>query len=358
MLDFITEQEDLWQRLQRAEKPVVLYGMGDGADKIMKVCAAYGIPIADVFASDEYVRGHSFRGYEVLRFGDVLKKHGRCIVLLAFGSADSRLIERFEWMRRHTEFYAPDVPVIGGGLFNAAYVREHASELRSAYELMADEQSRRVFAATVNYKLSGKIDYLQQVTTPKAEVYTSLLNVDEREVFVDLGAYDGDTIEEFLQYTKGQFESILAAEPDPKNYQKLLQHIEKAGWKRVIPINLGIWSGKDTLSFQGKAGRNSALGENGGIQVPVDSIDHILQDRCPTLIKMDVEGAEYRALEGAAETIRRHHPNWMISAYHRNEDLFALPLLLHRLDQDCSIYLRHHPYIPAWETNLYAAARR
>ena len=79
---------DLWRYLQsQAGRPILLWGMGDGADKVLDVCAEYGIAAADVFASDGFVRGQSFRGRRVLSFGEARATYGDCmIVLLAFGS--------------------------------------------------------------------------------------------------------------------------------------------------------------------------------------------------------------------------------------------------------------------------------
>ena len=69
---------------------------------------------------------------------------------------------------------------------------------------------------------------------------------------------------------------------------------------------------------------------------------------------MDVEGAEREAIWGASRTISRFGPMLMISLYHRNEDIFELPILISRLNPKYKLYIRHQLYIPAWETNLYA----
>ena len=87
------------------------------------------------------------------------------------------------------------------------------------------------------------------------------------------------------------------------------------------------------------------------------ALDSVLDGRPCTLIKMDVEGAEREAICGAAQTIRRYHPRLNIAAYHRGADFFQLPLLVHGLCPSYRLYLRHHPYVPAWDTNLYAAEK-
>ena len=71
------------------------------------------------------------------------------------------------------------------------------------------------------------------------------------------------------------------------------------------------------------------------------------------LLKLDVEGAERMALEGARHTIEKYQPRISLSAYHRSEDLYELPLLLRDMCADVRLGMRHHPYVPAWETNFY-----
>ena len=113
---------DLWNKLKtEADKgrPVLLYGMGNGADKILTVCEAYGIPVADFFASDGFVRGHSFHGKVVLSFAEAQEKHGKenMIVLLSFASSRPEVLETIQRVADTCETYIPDVPVCGTELF-------------------------------------------------------------------------------------------------------------------------------------------------------------------------------------------------------------------------------------------------
>ena len=84
------------------------------------------------------------------------------------------------------------------------------------------------------------------------------------------------------------------------------------------------------------------------------ALDSVLAGAPCTILKLDVEGAEREALCGAAQTIARCKPRLNVACYHRNEDLYALPLLVHELNPEYEIFLRHHPYVPAWDINLYA----
>ena len=88
-----------------------------------------------------------------------------------------------------------------------------------------------------------------------------------------------------------------------------------------------------------------------------DALDNIINEKI-TFIKMDIEGAEKKAITGAENLIKRYKPKLYICAYHRNEDAFALPILIKSICPDYKIYYRHHPYIPAWESNFYCIAEK
>lgn len=351
MLSFITERKSCWEMLALEKRPIYIYGMGNGADKIFEVFEQYKIKAKGVFASDEYVRGHSFRGYKVKKYSEVCEEEEDFVIVLAFAAGYDSLIEKImEYDRRHT-LYAPDVPIEGGGLFTYEYCEEHKEEINEVYNMLADDFSKKVFADTINFRISGKIKYLTGVTTPKSEVYTDIIKPDTDEVYVDLGAYNGDTVAEFLEFTGGRYQRIYALEPDNRNFKKLSLSVE--GKENIEIFNCAAWSEDTELLFADRAGRQSAVSTTGKSK-PARCVDSILQGSLASIIKMDVEGAEEEAINGAKYTIKNYHPKLMISLYHRNRDIFYLPLMVKKLNPDYRLYIRHQPYIPAWETNLYA----
>ena len=354
MIDFITEKINCWDRIRKDTKPIYLYGMGDGAVKIMSVFRRYGIEIKGIFASDDFVRGHYFAGYKVMKLSEVEEIEDDFSVVLAFAAGYDDLVERIiNISRRHT-LYVPDVPVIGSGIFTLEYCKDHEEELETAYSLLADEQSKNVFASIVNFKISGDIKHLENITTPREEIYKKIIKPNLNEHYVDLGAYNGDTIKEFMEITKSRYVRIYGVEPDKKNFRKLERAFSEKGGIELY--NSAAWCTDTELPFSSKAGRNSSLSNMGATSemTSARSVDSILKGREASLIKMDVEGAEREALWGCSQTIMRYKPRLMVALYHRTEDIFELPILINKLNPKYKLYIRHQLYIPAWETNLYA----
>ena len=344
------KEENVCDFLIKDGKPVMIYGMGNGAEKIISTLNTYQITVSEIFASDEFVRGHSFLGYKVLKYSEVCEKYDDFNVVLAFATHLENVIENIKKINSEHKVFAPDVPVAGGGLFTREYVKEHNDDFDFVYEHLADEKSKKDYIDILNFKVSGKVDYLLNSFCDKESIYRNILKLNDSESIVDLGAYDGDTIREFTAYTKGKYNKIIALEPDAKSYKKLIKNT--AEMKNLETYNMGAWNEKDTLIFAKEQSRNSHISAS-GVPVKVTDIDSLID--CPvTMIKMDIEGSEMKALGGAKRIIKTYLPKLYVCAYHRNEDLFALGKKILSLNDKYKLYFRHSVYIPAWESNFYA----
>ena len=343
------KEQGLWERLKANSLPVLLYGMGNGADMIIEELEKLNIHFADTFASDGFVRGQLFHGKKVLSLSQAEEKYGEFIILTTFAVHDEKTLEFLKELSKKHRLYSPTVPIAGKGLFTLDYIAKNEERFDRAYSLLADEKSKKTFLDVLNFKVSGKPEYLFACRSEKDEVYRNILKLSKKESIVDLGAYDGDTIREFLHFTGGEYRRIFAFEPDEKNFKKLAKKTE--GMSALSLFNLGAWDKKETLHFEKKAGRSSHKSET-GVPINFDSVDNVITEPV-SFIKMDIEGAEKKALDGAKETIKKYKPKLYVCAYHRNEDFFALPEKILSLNPDYNIFLRHHPYIPAWETNFY-----
>lgn len=354
MLSFMQETATVWENLQQATKPIVLYGMGNGADRILDKCIGEHIPVAGVFASDEFVRGQVFRSYPVLTYPQALEKWGDFVVVIAFASEDPQILARFFGLAAKHETYAPHVAVFHGDeLVSKEWLTNNEERLQAVYAGWEDEASRQVMADALNYKLSGKMQYLKHVTARKHDLQ-ELFDFSPQESYADLGAYNGDTITEFLELTGGVYQHVYALEPDKKNFQKLKNYVEQEQLGQCTLVNKAIWSTSGTKQFYQRGGRMSSLGEAGKIPIDVVSLDEVVGQQPLSYIKMDVEGVEYQALMGAAQVLLRCQPKLFVAAYHHDNDFLVLPETIKMLNPEYKLYLRRHPYVPCWELNILA----
>ncbi|MCX4255879.1 MAG: FkbM family methyltransferase [Oscillospiraceae bacterium] len=351
MLDFITEKTDCWDYLKSTDLPVFIYGMGDGALKIMSVFERYGIPLAGFFASDEFVRGHTFQGHLVHTLSQIETLIDDFVIVLAFAAGYQSLYDRINEIAKRHILLAPDVPVAGETLFTYKYCQKNAEKIQSVYDMLADEKSRQTYADVINFKISGKIEYLNRCTSPKEEIYGRIIYLGENEIFADLGAYNGDTAAEFMSACNNNFCHLYAFEPNPKNFRKLTKNLPESD--KITLFNAAAGRESGTVKISANEGRMSRAGGSGKtVEIPIVPLDEAVPESV-TVLKLDVEGGEREAIMGARRHIEKG-AKILCSLYHRSEDMFDLPLLIKSINPELKFYIRHQLYIPAWETNLYA----
>ncbi len=356
-----TENSCLWQRLSEEKRPIFLYGTGNGADKILDICINKQIPIEGVFASDGFVRSRSFREMPVQSLSAIEAAYGNdFIALLAFGTILPEVWENIQKIGQRHTLLIPEVPLFGGELFDFAYYTKHLPELEKAYSLFEDAPSKELFEDMVAFRLTGNPAFLQR-TENTLETLQKLFKHKKIRTVLDCGAYTGDSARLFAKALHPN--EILAAEPDPKTYQKLCRYAKEEAAYSILPIHAAISSRDGETEFIAAGSRASGAGENMGGRakrrmkaqtIPCRTIDTLMSGNDTVdLIKLDVEGAEEEALAGASVTLRTQCPALAVSLYHRTGDLFALPLMLRDLYPDATFYLRRPPCIPAWDLTLY-----
>ena len=343
---------DIWTYLKICEKTIVVYGMGNGADKITDELERRGMKVSAYFASDDFVRGQSFRSLRVMTFREIVENFEDFVILIAFASSLPDVMARMYALDADYEVYAPDVPVVGGAVFDREFYLAHAEEFSQVRKLLADQESIDIYDAMLMYKLNGRLDFLKRGTSSYERVLTHPMRCERYLACADLGAYNGDSVREFIAHFPN-LERIVSLEPDRRNFKKLTRFVEDNALSFVECHNCAAFSYNGEMAFSQSGNRNARAGE-GKDTVAVRTLDSILAGRSVDYIKYDVEGSEYEAILGSAETIKRYRPDLLVSLYHRNEDMFRLPLLLQKINPNYRFYIRRFPYVPAWDLNLYA----
>ena len=359
--------EDFWTLIKREERPIVLYGMGNGADKLIKRLADLGKEVSDFFASDGFVRGQSFHGKTVLSLADICGKYEDFVILVSFGSHLSTVVDFVYGLSRRYSLYIPDMPLAEEIYFDAAFYREHYADIVRAYALLEDEASKRVFAAAVWYKLTAAPAWLSSSVYDTDE--KTLCGFPSMKAAVDVGAYRGDTLKELMALAP-QLNTVYAVEPDEKNFKRLesaaASYADRAS---IYCIHAAAWCEDGELLLDASGNRNTSLATREANSasykhktklVKTSKIDTITQGRQRIdYIKYDTEGVEREALLGSAETIKSSMPTLLVSAYHKSEDVFSLILLLEKMaPSGYRFYLRRRNCIPLWDLNLIAIERK
>jgi len=237
-------------------------------------------------------------------------------------------------------------------------VVEQASDVLKAFDLWADAGSQREYVAQLRWRLFFDVDGLGVPDVRTIYFPPDLLRLHDQEAFVDCGAFDGDTLRQFLTVSGGAFRRYTAFEPDPDNSAQLrevVQALPADVRERIDVVNAAVAASRGRVSFAAGGGPASHLG-GGDLEVDTVTIDDYLAGEGVTFIKMDIEGAEPDALRGAARHIRDDAPVLAVSCYHRQDHLWSIPLQIASMRDDYAFFLRPHD-LEAWDLVCYAIPR-
>jgi len=229
-------------------------------------------------------------------------------------------------------------------------------------DILEDERSREIMFTLIKNWFDFNVDEVgyEEIFTYDQYYPTGIIKLSEKEVFVDVGAYNGDTIFDFLKRTNNKFDSILAFELDKKNFKEMESAVDKLDIKlkkKIRLYNLGLLDEEKNVYYEtGGSGMQSTF--INVINTASDSgktvrLSDVIKDEKVTFIKMDIEGSEPQALSGSEEIIKKQKPKLAICVYHKPEHLWEIPLYLKKIVPEYKIYFRHHTPLE-YETVCYA----
>ena len=349
MFKQLLETESCWEFLKNTSLPIAIYGTGNGADRVFHEFDRLGATVSAVVASDGFVRNRTFHGFEVKAVSQLESEIGNFVIALCFASPLPEVIKNIKYLALKHKIIMPSVPVFGDNIFNKDFLKNNLEKVEKAYNSLADEHSKNVFESIIKFQITGNLDYCFDCESDK-DVAFEILNLGDSESFLDLGAYRGDTVQEFLRYAKS-YEKIVAVEPDKRTFKKLQINCENL--ENCTLLNNAIWSKNCTLHFDDNKGRGGSA-KTEGVEIPSINVDFITEKYGQfTYMNIDVEGAEKELLEGAKATLKQQKPKLCMAVYHRSEDIFDLINQVKSINPDYKIFLRHHPHISFWDTNIY-----
>lgn len=247
----------------------------------------------------------------------------------------------------------------------ALVYKRNFEQLRFVHDhLLSDSGSRETYQAVIRRNIFHNDQYAQDIWCDYQYFALPQFNrVSPKTVFVDCGAYVGDTLEEFVRRNNSGFKRYIAFEPAQPLFHAMSLRAARLCAEncidehRIILENKGVGKAEGTLTLTVnsaiKSGSSTSVSGE-GVDVPVVPLNQYFSrsDDRVTCIKADIEGAEYDMLMGAKELIQRDRPNLAISIYHDIHDLFRIPLLIHEFVPEYKMAVRHHSVSDS-ETILY-----
>ncbi len=360
MINFLEKTPSMWEELKNEKLPIVLYGMGDGAVKLLEILDSLGLECSGVFASDDFVRGQSFMGFKVKKLSELEEELGDFVVLTAFATRLDEVIDNFKRIALAHKTKIPDINVSGNHLelFDKEFINKHSKELSNVFDAL-DDYGKSFFGLLTEYKYTGEISCLDKIEELRLSA-TLPYAPSAISSFADFGAYTGDTIIEALN-TYPNLKKAVGYEPDPKSYKKLVTNTERLGIK-VYTFNALVWNQECELTLRSGGSMNTIIENN------VLMSENLQKKKCalvnaltgdnslpfiPDLIKMDVEGCEVEAILGCREIISKHKPILRISVYHNHQDLFRIFNTVSKINPDYKFTLSQKcKYVPAWDVEL------
>jgi FkbM family methyltransferase len=221
---------------------------------------------------------------------------------------------------------------------------EQADRVLRAAEIWADDASREEYLAQIRLRALGDPSGLSQPAQQESYFLDGVFDAEPGDVFVDCGAFDGDTIRSFI--ARGHlFDRIEAIEADSHSFARLAEYVSTLDadlHNRIRLHHCAVGSHRGSVRFEDTGKVDSKVSDRGSIVVDMVPLDVMFASKPVSMIKMDIEGGEFDALLGAQRVIQRDRPILAICVYHCQQDIWRLPLLMRRLCPDYRMYLKSY----------------
>ncbi len=354
------------ENLLKPNKSVMIYGAGNCGKDVQRVLLGHGVSI-EGFLDTKMPHGTSIQGTPVFHPDDKdigPAQRAQVQVIIAIFNRETSIVSIQEFLRKlgyehlttFLEFHRCCADELGDRfwLTSPSFYDSRMQDIMNGLDVWHEEKSRSLYTSMLKMRRDADCSCALPLTTEGIYFDDEFPRWKTPMRFIDCGSFDGDTLIA-LKKAYGTVQSIAAYEPDLNNFSKLCSLLKSDGTfaEKAVLYPCGVWSHTTQLNFTSESAESSHLSSGGSHRVQCVSLDETLHGFDPTLIKMDIEGAEPEALEGAIDTIRKSRPGLAISVYHRPDHLWKIPLLVKQWDIDYKLYLRIYGY-SGFDAVLYA----
>lgn len=341
MYQFNTQNNFIQRLLNRKNphNPLYLLGAGYCAEYTYNTLKKYNIAVKGAFTTDNKKISNSL--FDVYTYNELLEKEPSFDTIIAYNRmCDDCYPYSNAVLERKGEIFDIGALFFNNGFWNENFIKENLPKLKDTFNLLEDEYSKKVFNAYAKARFEGDLSKLIELST-SPQFFNDIVSYKNDHTLLDCGAFDGDTIEEFLLACNNQYKHIYAFEPEDLNYEKLSHKFGSNS--QITLLKKGTWNKSTTLSFSDHD-KASKVVEESEYKIEVIALDEISYDFLPgkLIIKADIEGSELEMLKGAKNLIANEKPQLAVCVYHRHDDLITIPQFIHSLRKDYKFYLRHH----------------
>ena len=233
-----------------------------------------------------------------------------------------------------------DLPIPYLNTFKADY-EVNRSFYDNLKDILEDKKSKDLLENIIKFRIHGHLNAMDEYeVNVKTQYFEDFLIFKPGSTFIDVGGYDGNTSIEFIKRCPN-YGQIYIFEPSEINYKSVLKNL--GSYPNITVIRKGLSDSKQKLNFSDQLGSKSGVTKDGNVFIEVDQLDKILpKDVDVNFIKMDIEGSEANALNGATKTILSCHPILAISVYHKPNDIRLIYEQIIKIRNDYRVYLRHY----------------
>lgn len=217
------------------------------------------------------------------------------------------------------------------------------SRIKEAYSCLKDEESKEQYCKHLKARIGYSFNELPEATTNNQYFPEDIIQLSEPEIFLDGGAFTGDTLNDYLRYAKVPFKKYICLEPDPQNLIALNNNIVSKNLSNIQVIEIAVGNENAVLKFDATGGGGAGLSDTGSINVNCVRIDDFFNEEF-TFMKFDIEGAELSALKGAYNTIQKFKPKLAVCIYHLPNDLWEIILYINEQFPFYDFSVRTHQY--------------
>ncbi len=349
-------------KTQDMKQPIILFGAGFALRYILPELKMNGLNIVCICDNSKSKQGTYFNSYEILSIEHCMLRFPDALYIISsplyFWEIKKELGNMVNKEHICEIDFECDHYIIGDDF--KLYFTKNIKRFEKFHEILGDDISKATLFNVVKAHISSKREDYEIAYTSNDDWYLfqSLLKPNANSVYLDCGAFDGDTILLFYNSAIDGYKSIIAFEPDDDNYPRLLTAIGQIPNKKAVKMGVYNYNGRLKLM---KDGMYSAIANSNksltlqlkSNEIQIVTIDSFMAGRYVDIIKMDIEGAEYKALLGASETIKRYKPRLAICLYHNIEDFIEIPELILSMVPEYKLYLRHQSK-GCTDTILYA----